>query len=32
MGFSKEVGTWMSEVRQQVSIIGEIFHGLAPKG
>jgi len=32
MGFSQEVGRWMAEVRQQVSIVGEIFLELAPKG
>ena len=31
MGFSQEVGRWMSEVRHQVSIVGEIFQELAPK-
>jgi hypothetical protein len=32
MGFSQEVGRWVAEVRQQVSIVGEIFHELAPRG
>ena len=32
MRFSQEVGRWMSEARHQVSIVGEIFQELAPKG
>lgn len=31
MGFSQEVGRWISEVTQLVSLVGEIFHELAQK-
>jgi hypothetical protein len=32
MGFSQEVGRWVAEVRQQVTIVGEIFLEIAPRG